>query len=124
MKKYQIIYADPKKVKMRIVIICSVRAGTPTEVYDYTAELEARGHQVYLPPRDTPQDDATGLNICLRMCQQIRLADEVHIFYDKGSQGIHFDMGCAFALGKKWKLINNPLDGESKSYIKVIGETE
>ena len=109
---------------MRIVIICSVRAGTPSEVYDYVGELEAIGHQVYLPPRDTPQDDTTGLNICLRMCQQIKLADEIHIFYDKNSQGIHFDMGCAFALGKKWRLVNTPPDNNGKSYIKVIKETQ
>ncbi len=109
---------------MKIVIICSVRDGTPSEVYDYVEGLERSGCQVYLPPRDTPQDDSTGLNICLRMCQQIRLADEVHIFYDKDSQGIHFDMGCAFALGKKWKLINNPDDHSVKSYIKVIKETQ
>ncbi len=109
---------------MRITIICSVRSGTPQEVYDYAEKMERAGHKVYLPPRDTPQDDATGLDICLRMCQQIRLADEVHIFYDSASQGIHFDMGCAFALGKKWKLINKPIEGESKSYIKVIKKTQ
>ena len=109
---------------MKITIICLVRSGTPDEVYSYVAELEKGGHQVYFPPRDTPQDDPTGLNICLRMCQQIRLADEVHIFYNKDSQGIHFDMGCAFALGKKWKLVNSPSDGNEKSYIKVIRETQ
>jgi hypothetical protein len=107
---------------MRITIICSVRSGTPQEVIDYVAKMEDGGHQVYFPPRDTPQDDPTGLNICLRMTQQIRLADEVHIFYNPQSQGIHFDMGVAFALGKKWKLINNPEDTQLKSYIKVIKE--
>ena len=86
--------------------------------------MEGEGNQVYFPPRDTPQDDPTGLTICLRMCQQIRLADEVHIFYYPESQGVHFDMGCAFALGKKWKLINNPNDSPGKSYIKVIKETQ
>lgn len=113
-----------KRIKVKIVIICSVRAGTPSEVYDYVAKLEGEGNQVYLPPRDTPQGDSTGLNICLRMCQQIRLADEVHIFYNKDSQGVHFDMGCAFALGKKWRLINTPSDNDEKSYIKVIKETQ
>jgi len=109
---------------MKITIICSVRAGTPDEVYNYVAELERNGHQVYFPPRDTPQDDITGLNICLRMCHQIRLADEIHIFYNKDSQGVHFDMGCAFAMGKKWKLVNSPPDNNEKSYIKVIKEIQ
>jgi len=109
--------------EMRIIIICSVRKGTPQWVSDYAHNLEAGGHIVYFPPRDTPQDDPTGLNICLRMCQQIRLADEVHICYAPNSQGVHFDMGMAFALGKKWKLVNNPDDIEGKSYIKVVKET-
>jgi len=108
---------------MRITIICSVRAGTPEGVYDYATELEAQGHQVYLPPRDTPQDDPTGYTICLRMKQAISQADEVHIFYSPASQGTHFDLGMAFALGKRWKLVNNPPDSEEKSYIKVIRET-
>lgn len=109
---------------MRVTIICSVRKGTPNWLSHYVWELEKDGHNVYFPPRDTPQEDSTGLNICLRMCQQIRLADEVHICYDSDSQGIHFDMGIAFALGKKWKLINDPTDDNNKSYIKVIKETQ
>jgi len=110
---------------MRVTIICSVRGGTPQEVYDYVEKLESQGHTVYLPPRDTPQIDITGLNICLRMCHQIRLADEVHIFYSSISQGVHFDLGCAFALGKKWKLINSPDDDiATKSFIKVIKELQ
>ncbi len=109
---------------MRITIICSVRKGTPQTVYDYVAKLESEGHQVYLPPRDTPQDDPTGLNICLRMKQTISQCDEVHILYDSDSQGIHFDLGMAFAFGKKWKIVNDPIDGKEKSYIKVIRETE
>lgn len=109
---------------MRIIIICSVRNGTPQEIYNYVTGLEKSGHQVYFPPRDTPQNDPTGLDICLRMCNQIRLADEVHVFYSSDSQGVHFDLGCAFALGKKWKLVNNPEDTQTKSYIKVIKELQ
>lgn len=105
---------------MKIYIICSVRSGTKQEVYDYVADMEAQGHSVYLPPRDTPQDDPIGLDICNRMLKAITNADEVHVFYYPDSQGVHFDLGCAFALRKKMKLINNPNDGESKSYIKVI----
>ena len=109
---------------MKITIICSVRRGTPQDVYDYVARLESEGHSIYFPPRDTPQDDPTGLNICLRMKQAISTADEVHIFYSPDSQGIHFDLGMAFALGKNWKIVNNPIDGKEKSYIKVVRETE
>jgi hypothetical protein len=79
---------------------------------------------VYFPPRDTPQDDDTGLNICLRMAQQIRLADRVDIWYATDSQGVHFDLGCAFILGKQWKLLNPIFDGSGKSYRKVIRELD
>ena len=109
---------------MKVVVICSVRSGTKDEVYKYVDRLESEGHNVYFPPRDTPQDDPTGYNICLRMKQAISQADEVHIFYYPDSQGVHFDIGMAFMLGKKWKLLNNPIDDNEKSYIKVIKETE
>ncbi len=109
---------------MKIVIICSVRSGTSQDVYDYVTRLEKEGHQVYLPPRDTPQNDLIGLDICNRMLNAIKICDEVHIFYYPDSQGVHFDLGCAFTLNKRWKLVNNPDDGDKKSYIKVIKALE
>lgn len=108
---------------MKIVIICSVRGGTPQEVYDYVSQLKLQGHKVYFPPDDTPQNDPIGLDICLRMKHQIQQADEIHIFYYPNSQGVHFDMGMAFAFGKKWQLVNDPVDTSEKSYIKVIKAT-
>lgn len=109
---------------MKIAIICSVRAGTPIEVYKYVKQQEDLGNKCYLPPRDTPQDDPSGYSICLRMRQAILQADEVHIFYESLSQGVHFDMGMAFMAGKKWKIINKPDDIKEKSYIKVVMECE
>lgn len=109
---------------MRIVIICSVRNGTPNEVYDYVSSLEKQGHSVYFPPRDTPQKSSTGVDIGRRMRWAIQKADEVHIHYSPQSQGIHFDMGMAFALKKRWKLVNQPIDSSDKSYIKVIKCTQ
>lgn len=105
---------------MKICIICPVRNGVPSEVNHYVTKLEKKGVLVHFPPRDNPQEDATGYNICFLMCEAIRKADEIHIWYDSGSQGVHFDLGIAFALHKKLKLINNPPDSEGKSYIKVI----
>lgn len=105
---------------MKIKIICPVRKGTPQEVTDYVAMLEHQGHKVHFPPRDTNQNDVTGVNICLNHFHAISEADEVHIWYDPTSQGVHFDLGMAFVLGKPLKLINDPPDNSDKSYIKVI----
>ena len=105
---------------MKICIICPVRNGVPPEVSEYTTKLEAKGDLVHFPPRDNPQEDTIGYYICWTMFEAIRKADEVHIWYSPDSQGVHFDLGIAFALHKKLKLINNPPDGEGKSYIKVI----
>jgi hypothetical protein len=109
---------------MRITIICPVRSGVPHEVLNHVKELEFNGNKVYLPSRDTPQADNTGYEICLRMAQAIRLADEIHVWYDSKSQGSLWDLGGAFILGKPIKLINKPEDTEGKSYIKVIKQIE
>ena len=109
---------------MRITIICPVRDGTPQEVLDYVSMLEAESNEVYLPPRDTPQEDPSGIEICSRMRAAIEWADRIDIHYNKSSQGTHFDLGIAFALGKKLHLINNPEDIDVKSYLKVIKVTE
>lgn len=105
---------------MKITMICSVRGGVDSGIEDYVRAQENRGNTVYFPPRDTPQNDPIGLDICQRMRVAIEQADEVHIWYNKDSQGSHFDLGMAFALRKKWKLVNNPEDSAEKSYLKVI----
>jgi len=105
---------------MKIAIICPIRHGVPKDVEDYVAKLEARGNLVHFPPRDNPQEDTIGYYICFTMLEAIRKADEIHIWYSPDSQGVHFDLGIAFALHKKLKLINNPPDNDGKSYIKVI----
>jgi len=67
----------------------------------YVRDLEARDYLVHDPPRDTPQDDPTGLNICRTNRAAIEAADEVHFCWDEKSQGCLFDLGMAFALRKK-----------------------
>ena len=105
---------------MKICIICPVRNGVPEEVTNYVSQQEAGGNKVHFPPRDNPQSDPIGNVICETMKRAIAQADEVHIFYTSESQGTHFDLGMAFALGKRLVLINNPQDRDGKSYIKVI----
>lgn len=107
---------------MRIFIICTVRNATPEyldNLYKYVADLEAQGHQVHLPPRDTNQIDneTGGFRICKDNMRGISSADEVHVSYNPASTGTHFDLGVAFALNKKivifQSMANDNTNGKS-----------
>lgn len=109
---------------MRIYMICPVRNQTVEQQRDlpiYVAGQEALGHKVYYPPRNAPQQSATGVEIVTAEIDAIKEADEVHIFWDVTSSGSHFDLGAALALQKKIRLIHAYApDVEGKSYLKVI----
>lgn len=117
---------------MNVFVICPVRLGVKAEVTRYVEQLESQGHKVYYPPRDTNQDDETGYNICVQNKEGILQANEVHLFYNALSQGIHFDLGIAFALRRKIKLIKvleaenpaYPTQKGGKSYLRMIKEWE
>lgn len=109
---------------MNIFIISSVRNATieyRNKLNDYVSDLEKEGHNIHLPHRNTNQD-GSGLGICKENRDAIVKADEVHIFYSSSSQGTHFDMGMAFALRKKIKVIENEKYGEGKSYPRMLDE--
>lgn len=107
---------------MRIFLICSVRNAPEEEraaQRTYVEKLEATGHNVYWPPRNTNQDDPIGLRICEQNRMAIYDAQEIHIWYSKGSEGSRFDLGMAFAfallpilgagnIGKKKFVLANP----------------
>jgi len=111
---------------MKIFIISSVRYAT-TEyrkmLEDYVSLLEKDGHIIYLPHRDTNQD-APEYDINNRNMQAIKNCDEVHIFYSSKSLGTHFDMGVAFALNKKIKVIQSEKYGNEKSYARLLDTWE
>lgn len=112
---------------MRIFLICSVRGASPETLAAqerYVAKLEAQGHKVHYPPRDTKQD-ACGLEICQQNLAAVDAADEVHVWYIPESQGTHFDMGMAFALGKPVRTANCPYyEPGKKSYAMMLSEWE
>jgi len=109
------------KNKKRIYIICPIANGTPPEIKSYVKEKEKEGYIVHFPLRDVNQDDPTGINICISHRKAMKKCDEVHIFWDSESKGSHFDLGMAFALNKKWKMIKSYHDDIiTKSYHKVI----
>ena len=111
---------------MKVFVIGPVRKATDTsrnELEKHVAKLEAEGHVVHLPHRDTNQD-ATGLEICKENAEAIAAADEVHLFYLPESLGSHFDLGVTFALKKRLRVIKNVPYGEGKSYPRMVDEWE
>ena len=111
---------------MRIYIICPVRNISPEwrdGLLNYTHILEKNGHKVYLPFRDTKQNDRTGFNICQAQVITMFDADEVHIAYDGKSEGWLFDLGMAFILNKQIQPITGYFpkpDNKGKSYVNMV----
>lgn len=92
----------------------------------YVRSLEAQGHTVHYPPRDTRQDDPTGLTICRENLRAIQEADEVHVAWDGESEGVLFDLGMAFALEKIIKPIIGyfPRPRKGKSFQSMVHALE
>jgi len=112
----------------RIFIICPVRnaeSEVTRAIGAYVARLEAAGHEVHWPARDTDQTDDHGIFICITNCDAIIDADEVHIWWDLASVGSKFDLGMLFALlrlglKKKVVLINEVNYTADKSFENVL----
>lgn len=110
---------------MRICIICPVRhADEYDQIFlaNYVTDLEQRhGHTVHWPPRDMIKDDH-GIRIAQNYLNCMRLADEVHVWWptDRISQGVTFEVGAAFALGKKIVIINDVPAVHTADYQNVL----
>ena len=114
---------------MNIFLACPVRnvdekfrLGIEAEI----AHLESHGHTVHYPPRDTNQNDSSGLRICLDNCQAIRDADVVYVAWDGQSQGVLFDLGMAFAMGKAVRVLGDfmPEATDGKSFQNMVYKLE
>lgn len=119
-------YENAVNSKKKIFIIAAVRNATPEfkgKLENYVAGLEKEGHDVYLPHRDTNQENR-GIEICTDNRNAINKCNEVHLFYDPNSTGTHFDMGIAWALGKKLVVVENIEYGPGKSYPRMAAEWE
>ena len=109
---------------MQIFLICSVRGVSEEDAAQqakYVADLERNGHFVHYPPRDTDQT-ASGIDICRQNFRAIEDADQVHVYYNPASQGTHFDMGMAFALGKPVFVANAVSYGPGNSFARMLVE--
>ena len=101
-------------------LICPVRGVDPKETQGIVADLEAQGWTVHWPPRDTNQDDDTGLRICHENEDAIRSADRIFIVWDGKSQGCLFDLGMAFSMSKPITCIRLPEPTEGKSFQNMM----
>ena len=106
--------------RLKTFLICPVRGGKAAASAGAVASLEAAGWIVHWPPRDTDQDDPTGLRICRDNLAAIRAADVVHVAWDGESQGCLFDLGMAFALGKRVIPLGLPPPTPGKSFQNMV----
>jgi len=109
-------------MEKRTFLICPVRGHDMAETEALVAKLESEGWDVYWPPRDTPQDDPTGYNICRANEAAIRSRPYVHLTWNGESQGCLFDLGMAFALGKTVLPIQMPPPTPGKSFQNMVTE--
>lgn len=112
-------------MKKSIFVICSVRDADDkyrAKLENYVRNIEEDTQFcVHLPHRDTNQE-ATSIEICKQNYNAIKDAYAVSVFYNSKSQGTHFDLGVAFALGKEIRIIENEEVGIGKSFPKMLTE--
>lgn len=89
---------------MKIFIIHS--SGMCDYALIHAGTLELEGHETFVPLRDTEQVLTTEAEIIASNLEGIKWSDECHLIWDLSSLGSVFDMGCAYALGKRIKVIN------------------
>lgn len=114
-------------MKYDVFLICPVRNATEDQkawMKGHIEILESAGKKVYYPARDTDQNDNIGFRICEDNRSAIFDSKEIHIFWDKDSQGSLFDLGMAFMLSKPLFIVNKneitPTD--RKSFANMILE--
>jgi len=105
---------------MKAFLICPVRGHDPSESRGFVVRLEALGWSVHWPPRDTDQDDDTGLRICRDNRAAIKNADIVFVVWDGKSQGCLFDLGIAFAMRKPIRCLSLPAASTGKSFQNMM----
>lgn len=107
---------------MKTFLICPVRGHDEDEFFDIASDLEMNGWYVHWPPRDTNQDDPIGYQICAENLDAIKKSDVVHFVWDGKSTGCLFDLGMAFALGKKIIPIEMPSLTDYKSFQNMVNK--
>lgn len=114
---------------MKVFLICPVRNATEQQIErmrNYKNSLREQQVDLYYPADDNVYEhtDKIGYVICETNVNAIKECDEVHIFWDKNSSGSLFDLGAAFALGKRLRIANiNEVEcTQNKSFANMILE--
>lgn len=107
---------------MKTFLICPLRGKQASSFDDIVKRLEADGYTVHWPHRDTDQNDASGFRICSDNAKAIAAADVIHVIWDGESQGCLFDLGVAFALGKRIIPLDLPPSSSGKSFQNMVQE--
>jgi len=105
-------------------MICTVRKANEDYrlmLEDHAIQLESLGHTVHVPHVHTNQDQK-GIDICRQNMEAIENADLVLVYYNGQSTGTHFDMGVAFANRKPVFPMGNVVEGEGKSFPRMLSE--
>lgn len=110
----------------KIYILCNIRVMSDEvrqQLNEYVIELTNKGYLVQLPHQDDNQNKS-GYEICQQNMKYIKKADEIHIFYNNQSKGLHFDLGMAFILKKPIVVVKNELYSGGKSFPRMLKEWE
>ena len=111
---------------MNIFLISPVAKTNPeieSYINQYIEKQKSQGNTVYYPLIHTIQTSPE-YEICQQNLQAIKNADEVHIYFQETSGGSKFDLGMAFALNKKIKLINEIKKSNTKSFGNLLLQIE
>ncbi len=113
---------SPEKIIFIITPVREITDGENQFLKNYIAQLESKGYKVHFPPRDTDQTDKVGLDICAANREAMRMANEVHIYWNAKSEGSKFDFGMVFMAEKPIILINRDavLPTPYKSFQNVL----
>lgn len=110
------------ETKNRAFLICPVKDHNFEDWMTVVQRLEQLGWAVHYPPLDTNQDDPVGLRICQDNFAAISRANAIFIIWDGISKGCLFDLGMAFALGKRiiWLALPDWGEIDGKNWEKII----
>jgi len=112
------------KNKYKYFLIAPVRGISDAWLETEQAEVafhEKNGDKVYWPLRDTNQD-ALEISICKENYEAMRQSENVLVMWDGHSQGCLFDLGMAYAMGKKILAVTGrtPRMTSGKSFANLI----
>jgi len=111
--------------KHQAFVISPMRGIAPEYESGIAAQVEALEREwdrVYWPARDTDQRPISGLPECEANRKAMRKSAMVYVMWDGKSQGVLFDLGMAWAMGKPIQVVTGymPPLSRGKSFQNMI----